>query len=433
MNLSEDQILALAPDESSKKSGKELANAPKWVSKGINDQALWGECQGSGSKPYQTQIDILNIAFKCSCPSRKFPCKHGLGLLLFYARQKNSFTANEPPVWVTDWLNKRTEKQEKQAEKKIKPVDEAAQAKRQEARQLKVSDGIEELTVWLKDIIRNGIMNMPEKGAAFFENMARRMVDAQAPGLAGMVRTLGETNFYKEGWPLLFIDQLLRIYLVVEGYKNSSSLTEPLQQDIRTWVGFTQNQEELKEQTGITDTWLVLSKQTTEVDAVTTERTWLYGTRSDRYALLLQFIVRGQGAQHNLTPGMFVQAELAFFPSVSPLRAILKRQLSTNAVSQFNKFKNWQQVAESETYLNSLLPFRNERPFIVQKLKPVQFNKQWWLQDADNKLMQLKNDYKSIWKLLSLSGGNPLDMAVIGKEDQYEPVGIWQEDVYKIL
>jgi len=74
LNLSEDQILTLAPDESSKKSGKDLANPAKWVSKGVNEQALWGECQGSGSKPYQTQIDIINIAFKCSCPSRKFPC-----------------------------------------------------------------------------------------------------------------------------------------------------------------------------------------------------------------------------------------------------------------------------------------------------------------------------------------------------------------------
>jgi len=433
LNLSEDQILALAPDEPSKKSGKDLGNPAKWVSKGFNEEALWGECQGSGSKPYQTQIDIVNIAFKCSCPSRKFPCKHGLGLLLLYARQKNIFTARELPAWVKDWLSKRTEKQEKQAETKDKPVDEAAQAKRQQARQSKVSDGIEELNTWIKDIIRNGIMNVPEKGPSFFENMARRMIDAQAPGLAGMIRAVAEINFYAEGWPTQFMDQLLRIYLVMEGYKNSSSLNEPLQQDIRTWIGFTQNQEELKNQTGITDTWLVISKQNTEADAITTERTWLYGTQTNRYGLLLQFIVRGQGIQHNLTPGMFVQAELVFFPSASPLRAIIKRQISTDAVRQFNKFENWQRVVETETDLNSQLPFRSERPFIVQQLKPVQYNKQWWLQDTANRLMQLKNEYRSIWKLLSLSGGNPSDMAVIGKEDHYEPVGIWQQGEYKIL
>ena len=138
MQLSEDQILTLAPDEASKKSGKDLANPNKWVSKGANEQALWGEAQGSGSKPYQTQVDLTNIAFKCSCPSRKFPCKHGLGLMLFYARQQSAFTDAEAPAWVSDWLSKRTEKEEKKATKEEKPVDEAAQAKRQQARQSKV-------------------------------------------------------------------------------------------------------------------------------------------------------------------------------------------------------------------------------------------------------------------------------------------------------
>ena len=135
MNLTEEQILTLAPDEASRKSGRDLANSGKWINKGANDQALWGECQGSGSKPYQTQVDTANIAFKCSCPSRKFPCKHGIGLLLLYTRNKNNFAITDAPAWVTDWLNKRTEKQEKQAEKKEKPVDELAQAKRQHARQ----------------------------------------------------------------------------------------------------------------------------------------------------------------------------------------------------------------------------------------------------------------------------------------------------------
>ena len=434
MTLSEEQILALAPDEASRKSGKDLANPSKWVMKAVNDAALWGECQGSGSKPYQTQIDIANIAFKCSCPSRKFPCKHGLGLLLLYARQKNSFSSAGAPAWVTEWLAKRTEKQEKQEEKKDKPVDEAAQAKRQQARQLKVNDGIDELKVWLKDIVRNGILNMPEKGDTYFLNVAKRMVDAQAPGLAGMIRSLAEINFYTEGWQTKFMDQLLRIYMIAEGYGNINSLNDSLQQDIRTWIGFTQNQEELKEKDGIVDTWLVLGKQTIEEDAVTTERNWLYGIDTNSYALVLQFIIRGQGAQLTLTPGLFMQAELVFFPSLSPLRAIIRQQINTNAISTFKGwFANWNEVAQSETMLNAVLPFRSERPFVLQQLKPVNYNGQWWLQDAQQKMMQLKNDYKTIWKILAISGGEPVDMAVIGREDSYEPVGIWHNDEYKIL
>jgi len=431
--LPEEQILTLAPDEASKKSGRDLANPSKWVSKGANEQALWGEAQGSGSKPYQTQIDLINIAFKCSCPSRKFPCKHGLGLMLFYSRQQNAFSDTEAPAWVTDWLSKRTEKEEKKVTKEEKPVDEAAQAKRQQARQSKVADGIEELHLWMKDIVRNGILNIPEKGFAYFENMAKRMVDAQSPGLANMIRNLGESNFYAEGWQSIFMDQLTAIYLITAGYSNSETTDVTLQQDIKTWIGFTQNQEELKVQTGTTDTWLVLSKQTTEVDNITTERNWLFGTSSSQYALVLQFIIRGQGGVHTFTPGMFIQAELVFYPSVAPLRAIVKRQIPGNVVNGFKCFNNWQQIIETETMLSSSMPVRSERPFIIQQLKPVQYNNQWWLQDEEQKMMQLKNEHKTIWKILSLSGGNALDMVVIGKEDKYEPVGVWYKNEYKIL
>lgn len=433
MNLSEDQILALAPDESSKKSGKDLANPAKWVSKGVNDLALWGECQGSGSKPYQAQVDISNIAFKCSCPSRKFPCKHGLGLLLLYARQKNNFPVTDSPAWVNDWLNKRTEKQEKQITAKAAPVDEAAQAKRQQARQQKVESGMEEMERWIKDIVRNGIINIPEKDAAFFENIAKRMVDAQAPGLANMVRKMGDINFYAEGWQTLFTDQLLRIYLVLTGFKNRESLNEMLLQDIRSFIGFTQNQEELKSQSGITDTWLVLAKQSEEQDAVTTEKYWLFGAQSRRYALVLQFIVRGQGLQYNLTAGMSIQAELVFFPSAVPLRAIIKQQMTASPGESFPGLENWTTVIEVETELNSLQPFHDERPFVIQQLKPIQQDNNWWLQDSNNRIMRIKDGFPAIWKLLSLSGGLSLNMAVIGKEETYEPVGVWLENEYKTL
>ncbi|HEY8894149.1 MAG TPA: SWIM zinc finger family protein [Niastella sp.] len=433
MQLSEEQVLALAPDESSKKSGKELSNPGKWVSKGVNELALWGECQGSGSKPYQTQVDMVNMAFKCSCPSRKFPCKHGIGLLLLHARNKNDFTVNEMPAWVSEWITKRNERQGKQAVQKEKPVDEAAQAKRRQAREQKVGDGIEEVLQWIKDIIRNGIISMPEKGSGWFENMARRMIDAQAPGLAGMIRNLGEINFYRDGWQSEFIDQLLRLYLVATGFKNNDNLPALLQQDIRTWIGFTQNQEELKEQTGTTDTWLVLGKQVTEDDNLTVERNWLYGIKSDQYALVLQFLVRGQGAQLALTPGLFVEAELVFYPSVAPLRAIIKKQINTEQVQQYKGFTNWQQVVEAETAFSSTLPFRSERPFIIEQVKPVFYDHQWWLQDSNNAMMSIRAGFKHIWKLLSLSGGEALNMAVVGKEKVFEPFGVWYQQEYKIL
>ena len=82
MELTSESVLALAPDASSVKAAQALLKPGQWPTLGFNENAVWGECKGSGSKPYQVEADLSGPVFKCTCPSRKFPCKHSLALLL---------------------------------------------------------------------------------------------------------------------------------------------------------------------------------------------------------------------------------------------------------------------------------------------------------------------------------------------------------------
>ena len=104
-----EQIASLAPDAASLKAAHGLTNPGKWPLLHASEQALWGHCQGSGKNPYQTAVELHEPAFKCSCPSRKFPCKHGLALLLLHAQRSELFTPAEAPDWLTTWLEKRTQ------------------------------------------------------------------------------------------------------------------------------------------------------------------------------------------------------------------------------------------------------------------------------------------------------------------------------------
>lgn len=423
MNFSEDQVLSLAPDDASRKAGKDLANPSKWVSKGKNDQALWGECQGSGSKPYQTQVDLQSTAFKCSCPSRKFPCKHGIGLLLFHARQGAAFTDSNAPAWVTEWIEKRTEKAVKKETTPPKPVDEAAQAKRQQAREESIEEGIGELLIWMKDLVRNGLLSLPEKGPAFFDDMARSMIDAKAPGLASLLRQLSAVNFYQEGWQSPFLEQLARIYLVIAGFQNRQTLPPLLLEDIKTTVGLTTSQDELKQQNGITDHWLVIGKQISEEEQVTTERNWLYGLQSKQYALVLQFSVRGKGLQFSLSAGALIQAELVFFPSAQPLRALIKSYQVIQTHRPIHGFQTWSEQIEQQAEIVCSQPFQTERPALMHALQPVQVQGKWFLRDKENTLLPLSANYAGIWKLLAISGGAPIDLAVLNRNHEAEPIG----------
>lgn len=435
MTFSEEQILALAPDDPSKKSGRELANPSKWVKREISERALWGECQGSGKLPYQTQIDLVNIAFKCSCPSRKFPCKHGLGLLLLYSRDQKLFTKISEPNWVIDWLDKRTERDEKKSEKKEKEkkTDPAAQAKRQENRLKRVEDGITDLRLWIRDIIRNGLIDIPGKDPSYFENVSRRMVDAQAPGLAGMVRSLGAINFFAEGWQSSFLDQLIRIFLVMEGFSRLDTLQEDMQEELKTLIGFTQNQDELKKEPGIRDEWFVLAKRSEKDENITTERNWLYGTKNKRYALILQFYVKGQLPEANLVPGSCIDAELVFYKGVNSTRALIKEQHGVVAIKNVAGFNSWGEVLTSAGATYALNPWSNPVPAVVENVTPLLLAGQRILKDEHGEAVAISNRFEEIWKLLSLSGGKPIRLFAVGHEHAFDPMSAWVNDQYIAL
>jgi uncharacterized Zn finger protein len=134
VGLSAEQVAGLAPDAGSLKAGRGLASERRWSGLGQDERAVWGLCQGSGSKPYRTQVDLAGPAFRCSCPSRKFSCKHALGLLLLVAASPAAAPRAEPPDRVTTSLaarGRREERAQARAERAKAPPDREAQAKRQ--------------------------------------------------------------------------------------------------------------------------------------------------------------------------------------------------------------------------------------------------------------------------------------------------------------
>ena len=98
----------------------------KWPTLARAEGVIWGECQGSGSKPYLVGVDIRTpeYASKCSCPSRKFPCKHALALLLLSASGAGSWQNTAPPEVLEKWLGGRQERAEKAAVPKAEAAGE---------------------------------------------------------------------------------------------------------------------------------------------------------------------------------------------------------------------------------------------------------------------------------------------------------------------
>jgi hypothetical protein len=136
----------------------------------------------------------------------------------------------------------------------------------------------------------------------------------------------------------------------------------------------------------------------------------------------------------SLTPGLLTDATLVFYHSAFPLRALVKEQRSTKKPAHPPEgYSSWTAVLDNETAGNSRYPFADDWPCIIRELKPVGFNNEWWLQDAEKNSMPISRNYGAIWNLLAFSGGKPLQISLIGKEKEYEPLGVWYNNEYKML
>jgi hypothetical protein len=414
-----EQVLALAPDPSAARAGRDLSSSHKWQAFARNDAAVWGQCRGSAAEPYKTVIDLAQPAFKCTCPSRKFPCKHGLGLFLIYASQPATIPTGDVPPWAAEWLVKRQEKpRAKVAEQPKTAEDEARlseqQQKRAHKRAARVEDGVEELRLWLQDLMREGFRELPSRPRQFWEQPAARMVDAQAPGLARRLQEMATIPYSGSGWPERLLTRVGRLHLLLEGHRRLEALPDDLKQEVRAHLGFTQSSEEvLASGERVAGVWSVMGRRVSSEDRLVVQRTWLYGKQAQQFALVLDFApARGSTQQHgldlSLVPGTAFEATLAFFPGSLRRRALVVRRGDPKPIAGLEGHERIESALSLVAESLARDPWLGLAPLHLKDVRVVRRAEDWSAVDSDGSALPLLP--ASGWKLLAISGGRPIDL-----------------------
>jgi hypothetical protein len=435
------RVLALAPDASSQRAAQSLTSGRAWAAAGASPgasagagtrpgpAALWGECRGSASAPYLTVIDLSGPAYRCSCPSRKFPCKHALALLLCWADGAVPEAAGEPPGWAAGWLAARaartgaagpgrTAAGAPGAPKEPATKDPKAAARRAEQREARVASGLTELDRWLCDQVRQGLAASQQAGYRHWDDIAARMVDAQASGLAGRLRELASVPHSGPGWDGRLLEEYALLRLLAVAYRGQGGLPEPLRETVRARVGFSLRQAEvLAGGEPVRDHWQVLGRRDVEQDRVRARRTWLRGRKTGRPALVLSFAPAGAGLDDSLTPGTDIDAGLVFYPGAVPLRAIVQARHDTaggsppDGDSVAGLLAGYAAALAEDPWLDTwpavldVTPARSHRPAVS---------------DAAGDAVPLHPEAGICWTLLALSGGHPVTVA-----GEWTPRGLW--------
>lgn len=217
--ITQELIDLSAPNATASANGKKISQKGGFIRlcKSADDTLLFGECSGSGKKNYATSADFINPdhpVFRCSCPSRQFPCKHALGLMYDYLAGK-TFTIEEVP----EDIQQKREKQEKRKEAAKsagpKKVNKAAATKKMK----KQLEGLTLAEQFLNEAIRSGLASLEGNSIQTYRSLAKQMGDYYLPGPQAMIHGIllkleekrkgpkQDTNYYNE-----IIESCIQLY-----------------------------------------------------------------------------------------------------------------------------------------------------------------------------------------------------------------------------
>lgn len=420
---STEHVLSLAPDQPSRKAAGKLSAPTPWSETGQGQGALWGLCKGSGSTPYRTVVELTTPAYKCSCPSRKFPCKHALGLLLLWSSSDQAVTGAEPPDWAAEWLSSRQESATRRAAADTAtPADPVAAARRAARRRTRITAGAAELRLRLADRIRHGLADEATGG---WGEVAARMVDAQAPRLATQVRELEYLPAEER------LAEYALLHLLAGAVGRSDELPEALAATVRNRVGVPADTAELLSGPTVRDRWLVLGSRDTADDRLTTRRIWLRGAKTGRSALLLAFGGPGRAPDLALPVGQLLEAELAFHPGSQPLRAVLGTRYGgpeadaavPDGVTPGEAMAEYGRAVADDPWVESW-------PTVLTGVVPVLGSDGWRLTDGQHSLPIRTGSCPepALWRLAAVSAGSPLTVFGESGHRGFAPVTAWSSD-----
>lgn len=407
--LTLDKVSALAPDQASLDAARKLLKPSQWPMRGRDEggSLIWGECQGSGSAPYRIAVSVADLAYKCSCPSRKFPCKHVLALMWLQAERPAEFAEGAIPDWVVDWAAKRksnaaaekpnsaktapaammpvpTDAPEPQRDEKAEARAAAQRERLRLAREADIRDGLDELDRWIADRLEAGLAGFPAVAHEQCRMLAMRLVDAKAAGLARLVDEIPAEilSAPQEHRADRVLRALGRLHLIAGAYRRQDRLPAPLVEDVRRMVGWTTERAALLEDEGtlrVASLWRVAATvNDIQVDGIRRIETWLarVGERTEAvpdFALLLDFVPVSAGSVSSpFLPGEIFEATLAFYPSAAPLRAIVEAR--KESVEQEARFAGHPTLADALDAYDDLivrLPMADRWPLGIRDVAVV--------------------------------------------------------------
>jgi hypothetical protein len=343
--------------------------------------------------------------------------------MLLYAQQPAQFGAGAAPAWAGEWRQKRLDKAAKKAETPADkpPADPAAAAKRAEKREQRIEAGVENLRLWLDDLARQGLAHARGQPQTWWSEQARRLIDAQAPGLSMLVEKAAAACHSGEGWQDRLLLRLGRLHLLLGACQRLDRLPLELQAEVRARVGMPEVPG--LEGRSVASRWTILGRRVEDDGRLQVQRTWLRAAGGED-ALVLSFAPVSRPLDLSLPPLRVFGGTLDYQPASWPQRAQVKQRDALGAfVPAEHPGATAVQALDAYASACAASPWLEQFPMCLRGV-PQQGRGGWALHTEDGRL-PLTPRYARGWNLAALSGGAQLSLFGEWDGEHLLPLSAW--------
>ncbi len=416
--LTVEQTLSLAPGQAGRRQIRSLAGRDNWLRCGSFGALIWGEYGTSNHGPIQVLCDTASLTVTCTCLGRQRPCNHGPALYLRWLDQPASFTHDLRPPWLpaTD-----------------SAVQSASRALAQQSDQWPaVMRGLAEFELWLHDLMRAGMANLPEQPKGAWRGVSDRLADAHLNELARTIHTLATLPGSTPDWPERLLVELGRMHLLIQAFKQWEALPVAQQGDLRLAVGWV---DDALASTGdvIHDRWHVIADEQSKGGLLSRRRTWLWSERSNRVAELSHRSTLPQGiptpTREALLPtGVGIDGALHFYPATTPISGVLAEARRFFQPDQ--RPAGYATIEMALAACGSTLvrnPWRTEFPMLIASAYAQRAEGRWQLVDRTGAMLPVAEEFTRGWHLRALSLDTATAIFGVWNGTTFRPVSLWAD------
>jgi len=450
------QVLSLAPDHAAATAATAAADPAAWSAAGCDDTAVWGQYIAAAGEPYEVAVELVSPAFRCSCPSRKVPCKHCLALLLLHADQR--IAPARRLGFVEAWLQQRAASAAGEtaapqpdlagdgdeavaavadpvgarSTPRLATADDQRDARRTE-RAERMRAGLVEFDRWLADRVRVGLSAAEFADLGTWHQVAARLVDAQCGGLANRVKRVAARVGQHGRWHEDVLEEMAVLHLMVQGALRTSTLPDDLVDGVHAATGLVVAKNDVLAGVPSTARWQVVGESRVREERITVLRTWLHARDepvvgvpwTPTWAMVLSFGVLGNDIVSDHTVGTEFDADVHWYPGAVPLRALVGHVHSDRVAAGGAPRSQTVSAAVSATgWLLAREPWLERSPVCLMVV-PIPVGDGRWVLADDSGAVPIVPGFWRLAELVALSGGRPVTVMGELAGDGFTPLSMW--------